>query len=80
MIFGPNINGVVYNDENYQGSFNGANGCFSVKRKTVGTIGRNGSGNYHYYADFNASRSSAVYGKSSTIQPPSLQAILIIKI
>lgn len=51
-------------------------GCFA----DVGGGGPDyGSNNGGYIVDFNASRSSAVYGRSSTITPESRQTVFLIR-
>ena len=61
----PNITGTVsgllYNGD-------GTNGAFSASYYT--RFGNGGSENNRGKADFNASRSNAIYGRSNTVQPP----------
>ena len=42
---------------------------YSGKGTNMGYYSSSGSGGYGYYIDFNASRSNAIYGRSSTVQP-----------
>lgn len=42
---------------------------YSGKGDDMGYYSSSGSGGYGYYIDFNASRSNAIYGRSSTVQP-----------
>lgn len=67
----PNIIGTIGIDNNAY-----ADGCFGAP---IGQ--RNGGGNYsgnnHYYT-FNASYSNAIYGASTTVQPPAQTVIYII--
>ena len=42
---------------------------YSGKGTNMGYYNSSGSGGYGYYIDFNASRSNAIYGRSSTVQP-----------
>lgn len=64
----PNITGGI---STYENRFDGASGSFSIS-------GSSGAANYHAsgggasvtWIDFNASRSSSIYGASSTVQPP----------
>lgn len=44
-------------------------GAFYVSAQNTGFT--SGGGNYGYYCSFDASRSSSIYGNSTTVQPPS---------
>ena len=66
----PNITGNFSGcGQGYRGPING-NGAFSIGNQS-GLGGSDGLGGVQFYwCDFNASRSSSIYGKSSTVQPP----------
>lgn len=78
----PNISGQIWNIA-YQDAYKSSgssNGAFSKRTANEGTsfIGTT----EQYTADgfvFDASHSNAIYGKSSTVQPPALQLIPQIK-
>lgn len=69
----PNITGTFGNTEESHSSFSGA---FSPSY-TPGGAGSDGDGGYNVI--FDASRSSAVYGRSNTVQPPVITLIAQIK-
>lgn len=72
----PNVNGTVNdllgNPANYSGAFFSSYNTLKGGINTIGNIG------WRHF-DFDASRSSSVYGNSNTVQPPSLSIIYIIK-
>ena len=74
----PNITGLFnYGQIDGGGGF-GASGAFTATRLNTGT----GYGNNRFgcpQISFNASRSSTVYGSSSTVTPLSLTTKLILK-
>ena len=70
----PNITGTTQTPDD----IDAISGAFYV----IGKHGNNGFGNYlitEYKVGFDASRSSAVYGRSSTVQPNALNMNFIIK-
>lgn len=73
----PNIKGTL---TNFRGGTNAKTGAFSGSRSVADTYtgGAPGSG-YMVTPSFDASKSNAIYGKSSTVQPPALQTLIIIK-
>ena len=74
----PNITGQFGCDDRAAGYRNGA---FGIGRQSgVNTSAEGGDGRPWYYFDFNASRSSAIYGKSSTVQPPALVVNIWVRI
>ena len=74
----PNITGQFGCDDRAAGYRNGAFGIGS--QSGVNTSAEGGDGRPWYYFDFNASRSSAIYGKSSTVQPPALVVNIWVRI
>lgn len=71
----PNITGSIGLD---MGIWHNS-GAFSRSGSGI-MIGGSGLWNQNSaYADFNASRSSGIYGKSSTVQPPAIKVNFIIK-
>ena len=77
-MFGPNITGQFRAqgspDKRTQNS-----GAFANDGKGRIDGGLSNEGDYEDLRSFNASRCSALYGGSSTVQPPSLRALAIIK-
>lgn len=74
----PNIIGGLLYISNHNSSAGGTGtGAFSETSYVAG----GGDGNFqsHRSYNFNASRSSAIYGKSTTVQPPSLALNVFIK-
>lgn len=68
----PNITGSTGEfASGYNSSPDRKNGAlsYSGNGRGMGYYNSSGSGGYGYYIDFNASRSNAVYGRSSTVQP-----------
>lgn len=79
----PNITGSILNDgSNDEGPLPGkaeANGAFAVtKTGANGASGNSPTGGYNF--DFDASRSSSIYGKANTVQPPAGVVNFIIKV
>ena len=76
----PNITGEVasadlYNsDGNYKGSFAKTN------QRCIGEPQSGSSGNYFHNASFQAEKDNSIYGKCTTVQPSSLQTLIIIKV
>lgn len=73
---GPNITGTVTGLDYGSGGWTG--GAFNVLKLYPGTT--IGSESCSGQSSFMASRSSSVYGKSSTVQPSALRLIPCIKI
>ncbi len=69
----PNITGSVGRFASAYSGYNAADrkqGALSYSGEgNMGYYSSSGSGGYGYYIDFNASRSNAIYGRSSTVQP-----------
>lgn len=73
----PNIVGTL---SNYKGGVDVKTGAFSGSTATADMyIGTSKVSGYVITPNFNASKSNAIYGKSSTVQPPALQTLIIIK-
>ena len=70
VMFGPNITGT------FTSMYVSASGAFAVTSSGQCSLG-NGYGSTG--ADFDASRSSGIYGSSQTVQPASLRVMAIIK-
>lgn len=68
----PNITGT------FSGHENNASGAFSVSSTTEWHGNRNDNGQKRKIT-FNASKSNAIYGKSTTVQPPAVTVVWIIK-
>ena len=72
----PNITGTFYHDRNanfeLSGAFSYTNGRF-LNLKNDDNVATSG------YVSFNASKSNAIYGKSTTVQPPAVCVNYIIK-
>lgn len=75
-MFGPNITGYFSN--NGDGRFENSSGSFtnntSVTRSHSGNNANEGRG-----FDFSASKSSSLYGQYSTVKPPAMSALVLIK-
>lgn len=75
----PNISGSVTFSTNGQNGFiSGASGAFSASTSvgyTVGTQGAASSSRYKVF-NFNASKSSSIYGSSTTVQPPAYKVYI----
>lgn len=73
----PNISGTL---SDYRGGSNEKTGAFSPSAATAEMYaGATQWSGYIIRPSFNASKSNAIYGKSSTVQPPALQTLIIIK-
>lgn len=68
----PNITGTFY-------SRGGGTGAFIDNGYVATNPGGSGQGGQVRLEDFNGSRSSKIYGKSSTVQPPSVKTVFCIK-
>jgi len=69
----PNITGNFYSERDWQGIFRaGQDGAFNGVSRSGWGVGNEGAGQSTnaVQVNFNASRSSSIYGKSSTVQPP----------
>lgn len=77
----PNITGTfcIRNNEGYRANNNPPTGVFKEVKRGMRSEGNADDNSLDKIYDFNASRSSAVYGKSSTVQPPAIQLIPQIK-
>lgn len=75
----PNITGTFpNNDDEYKGYYSGA--LYSTGRSFSGGYFDGGGGeNVGTVGGFNASRSSPIYGKSNTVQPPAVTVRWLIK-
>lgn len=83
MILGPNITGGTYTEANLNGinavAVHGI-GCFAgVDMKSVLNLTFDGIRQQNSVVSFDASRSSSIYGNSTTVQPASLVLNYIIK-
>lgn len=68
----PNITGTV--------SIEGNTGTGAFVSRAIGrNPGGSGQGGYYGESNFDASRSSKIYGKSTTVQPPSCKTVFCIK-
>lgn len=76
----PNITGGFGDLIGDHGHWGGGIGCFSNTRREGSTGNAIGSAAWNFVDfDFNASRSSSIYGKSATVQPPALTCLICIK-
>ena len=75
----PNITGSVYNFNVHAQSGLNAVGAFSVQIEGGTNTGSNWNTNLNDSINFDASRSSSIYGASTTVQPPALRLIPQIK-
>lgn len=73
----PNIT-ARWNHSSGFNSFSSNNGAIKVETSYSPATGA-GGGWRNENIDFSASRSSSVYGKSNTVQPPAVKMLLIIK-
>lgn len=73
----PNITGDFRSVD--VGDWEGASGAF-IAENTGGGQTTLGSAHYDATVSFDASRSSSIYGASSTVQPPAIQLIPQLKI
>lgn len=76
----PNISGNLYSQDGYECLFHGANGAVATKSGNVQVVSRGGFNQLIASCDFRANRSSSIYGASGTVQPASIQVLMIIKI
>lgn len=73
----PNITGTL---SKFRGGTDTKTGAFSVSTTVADAYTGGGQWNgYMVSPSFNASKSNAIYGKSTTVRPPSLQTLIIIK-
>lgn len=73
----PNIKGAL---STYKGGTDTKTGAFSGSgSRAEPYIGGTQWNGYAITPSFDASKSNAIYGKSSTVQPPALQTLIIIK-
>ena len=76
----PNIKGNLGGVGQYDVGNYPIDGAFGKTGSTTNIPGAGGGSYYPLYAvDFDTSRSSAIYGNSTTVQPPSLTMLPIIK-
>ena len=79
----PNITGTFScrddNNPNQLIGFSNITGCFEGTNKGTSTGISGESGNHPRTLNFDASRSSSVFGGSTTVQPPAVQTLVIIK-
>ena len=68
----PNITGKVYNFNVHAAGGLSAEGVFSVEIEGGTDTGSNWNTNLNDSINFDASRSSSIYGASTTVQPPAL--------
>ena len=73
----PNITGTFYHDTNATSSLSGA--FFSYTKGSSQNLKNDDAVKSSGYISFNASKSNAIYGKSTTVQPPALTMVYIIK-
>ena len=64
----PNITGS-FPTTTYGSNYNKTSGAFSLGSRITGNGESSGSDFNSYYASFDASKSNAIYGRSSTVQP-----------
>ena len=75
----PNITGGFGDILGAVGHWSSGDGCFRNARRE-GATGDPMSSTWNYVDfDFNASRSSSIYGNSTTVQPPALTCLICIK-
>ena len=76
VMFGPNITGVIGNIR--EGNYAYFSGAFSQGSSTGDSY--NGNKNVTgVRGSFSASRSNSVFGSSSSVQPPSVAMLILIK-
>lgn len=73
----PNITGTFYHDTNATSSLSGA--FFSYTRGSSQNLKNDDTVKGSGYISFDASKSNSIYGKSTTVQPPALTMVYIIK-
>ena len=74
---GPDITGTFLSGSNGRGDFD--SGAF-VETGATTTFSRNGPDQNHSQVSFDAGRVNSIYGRSGTVQPAALQALMIIKV
>lgn len=73
----PNIKGTF---SSFKTTHDVKTGAFSASKSQADTyVGTSNWSGYVFSPSFDASKSNAIYGKSSTVQPPALQTLIIIK-
>lgn len=72
----PNITGTFYHDPNVKLSLSGA---FSYTGGSSINLQNDAANKNSGYVSFDASKSNPIYGKSTTVQPPALTMVYIIK-
>lgn len=76
----PNITGWIKTSNNWTGGWNGSSGAFTNSDTgRSNSAGDGGTGARGMQYNFSASRSSSIYGKSSTVQPPAMVTNFLIK-
>lgn len=70
----PNITGQIYASAHSAGEQQGV-----FKTNNLDTSNYSGGGDYFWKWSFDASRSSSIYGNSTTVQPPALTCLICIK-
>ncbi len=77
----PNITGAfcIRNNEGYHSNNNPPTGAFKEIKRNMRSEGNADDNSLDKIYDFDASRSSAIYGKSSTVHPPAIRLIPQIK-
>ncbi|WP_152605367.1 hypothetical protein [Anaerovibrio lipolyticus] len=73
----PNITGSLYFSSRYNFS---ASGAFNLSYSLQTGYWNNSDGIFYIYSTFDASRSSPIYGRSTTVQPPAYIVMYIMKI
>lgn len=75
----PNITGNLVDFREY--AFAGSDGAFNTTSRTVAlnSLSIGGPNNRSFTTNFSASRSNAIYGNSSTVQPPALTLVPCIR-
>ena len=73
----PNITGTFYHDPNVTSTLSGA--FFSYTRGSFINLQNDAANKNSGYVSFDASKSNPIYGKSTTVQPPALTMVYIIK-
>ena len=73
----PNITGTFYHDPNVTLTLSGA--FFSYTRGSFINLQNDAANKNSGYVSFDASKSNPIYGKSTTVQPPALTMVYIIK-
>ena len=81
MMFGldPNISGGIENSSLFHWWNGTASGAFSISTRSVNSIAGQEWQKVVSEVSFDASKSSEMYGRTSTVQPASLQSLACIK-